>query len=256
LNCPRITPMLDAYVDGELSVSEQQSVAGHLADCASCAQQVNDLEILQSAMASEAIYYHAPGTLRSRVKTVLAAGPAGSLFMQPVTTKSLAAVIVSIALLAVAVGVGWNWWQNQPVPSLAELSVRSQIKAIVDQRQTEVTSSDPRIVKRWIEGKTIQTVTIWDLSAHKYTLAGARMEQTTTGTVPVLVYANGLERVHLYLWPDHCGQSDATCNQCLQGYHLASWNEAGTNCIAVSDLPIERLEEFAKLIQSKGTAGK
>ena len=35
-------PLLSAYVDGELVTSGQQRVAGHLADCASCAQQVND----------------------------------------------------------------------------------------------------------------------------------------------------------------------------------------------------------------------
>lgn len=256
MNCPRITPLLNAYVDGELAASDHQRVAGHLADCASCAQQVNDLEILQTALASESIYHRASGTLRSRMETVLAAGPATSLFMQPVTAKSLAVVIVSIALLAVTVGAGWNWWVNQPVPSLADLSVRSQIKAVANQRQTEVTSADPRIVKSWLQGKTAQTVTIWDLSAHKYTLAGARLEETTFGTVPVLVYATGGKMVNLYLWPAHCGLNAATCIQCLQGYQLVSWNEAGTNCLAVSDLPIDRLEEFAKLIQSKGTPGK
>ena len=249
-------PLLDAYVDGELAMSEVQRVADHLADCASCTQQVNDLEILQTALASEAIYHRASGTLRSRVEATLAAAPAGSLLMQPVTAKSLAVVIVSIALLSVAVWTSWNWWQNRPVPTLADLSVRSQIKAIADHRQTEVTSADPRVVKSWLQGKTAQALTIWDLSAHHYMLTGARMEQTAYGTIPVLVYANDGKMVNLYLWPAHCGQSDVTCNQCLQGYHLISWNEAGTNCFAVSDLSAECLEEFARLMQSKGTIGK
>ncbi len=256
MNCSMAVPLLDAFVDGELATSEEQRVADHLTDCASCAQQVNDLEILQSAMASEAIYHRAPGTLRGRVETALAAGPSTSLFMQPITTKSLAVVIVSITLLAVAVGVSWNWWTNQPVPSLADLSVRSQIKAVADHRQTEVISADPRVVKTWLQGKTAQALTIWDLSAHQYTLTGARMEQTAYGTVPVLVYANGGKMVNLYLWPAHCGLNAAACNQCLQGFQLVSWNDAGTNCFAVSDLPIARLEEFARLIQCKGTAGK
>jgi anti-sigma factor RsiW len=249
-------PLLSAYVDGELAAFEQQRVAGHLADCSSCSQQVNDLETMLSAMASDAIYHHASGTLRSRVETTLATGSATSLFMQPVTTRSLAVVIVSITLLSVAVWTGWNWWQNHPVPSLADLSLRSQINAVANQRQTEVTSADPRIVKSWLQNKAAQAVTIWDLSAQKYTLAGARMEQTTFGSVPVLVYATGGKMVNLYLWPAHCGLNAAACNQSLQGYQLVSLNEAGTNCFAVSDLPIERLEEFARLIQSKGTTGK
>ena len=254
MNCSMAVPLLDAYVDGELAASDELRVADHLTDCASCAMQANDLETLQSAMASEAIYHRAPGTLRGRVETALAAGPSTSLFMQPVTTKSLAVVIVSITLLAGVVGVSWNWWTNRPAPSLADLSVRTQIKAIADHRQTEVTSADPRVVKNWLQGKTAQALTIWDLSAHQYILTGARMEQTAYGTIPVLVYANGGKMVNLYLWPAHCGLNAGACIQCLRGYQLVSWNEAGTNCFAVSDLPIARLEEFAKLIQSKGAS--
>jgi len=256
LNCSMAEPLLNAYVDGELAAPEKQRVAGHLAECANCAQQINDLETLQAALASEAIYHCAPGTLRSRMETVLAAGPSSSLLTQPVTTKTLAVVIVSIALLAVAVGTGWNWWANRPVPTLGELSVRSHIKALAENRQTEVTSADPRVVKSWLQNKTAQPVTVWDLSAKGFTLAGARMEQTTLGSIPVLVYASSGKLVNLYLWPAHCGLIAASCNQCLQGYHLVSWNADGTACYAVSDLPAEQLEEFAKIMQSKVTAGK
>ena len=38
IQCPEVTRLLSDYIDEELSVTDAQRVAGHLAECANCEQ--------------------------------------------------------------------------------------------------------------------------------------------------------------------------------------------------------------------------
>ncbi|HQR08510.1 MAG TPA: anti-sigma factor [Gemmatales bacterium] len=159
MNCRLDTPLLNAYLDGELAATEAERVSDHLATCAGCAQQTADLKTLQLALGSEAFYHHASGKLRSRVAQTLAAGSSASVFTQPVTTKTVMMVFVSIALFAGAVWLGWKWMNRlkptlpQPTlcrPRVLELSLRSHEEATTQHRQTELASSDSQAVKQWL----------------------------------------------------------------------------------------------------------
>lgn len=247
MNCRLAVPLLSAYIDGELPAPEKRQLVDHLNDCAACAQQVADLKTLQTALGSEEMYHQAPGTLRSRVAQTLAAGPSASMFTQPMTMKSAAAVLLSIALLAGAAGAGW-WWMNQPEPSLVELTLSSHARAIACHRQTELTSSDSQAVKHWLQEKTGQTVQVKDLSAQKFTLVGARVESSSQGVIPVLVYSAGDKTVSVYHWPIRCGQQSQACSHDAN-YHISNWQDTTMIYWAISDLSAERLEEFAKLMK-------
>ena len=256
VNCRLAEPLLNAYVDGELAASLEQNVVGHLADCAACDQQVYELQTLQSALASEAVYYHAPGTLRSRVEQTLSVAPSVSLLFQPVSTKSAISTIVVLALFTGFVALAWQWWPNQPVVTLAQLSLRTHVRAVSEKRQTEVTSADPYVVANWLQKNTGKNVTISDLSTQKYQLAGARVEHTGLGKVPVLVYATGDQTVNLYLWPHQCDFQKHDCCQLIDGYLLLNWSDAEATYWAVSTISSQRLDEFAGLVRSKSVPRK
>lgn len=50
--CDDIKPVLGAWLDGELGRSEAEAVRGHVAGCASCAEERRQLEKLQATMES------------------------------------------------------------------------------------------------------------------------------------------------------------------------------------------------------------
>jgi len=236
---------LNAYVDGELAASEAERVSDHLAECSGCAQQATDLKTLQLALGSAALYHQASGKLRNRVAQTLAASSTASLFTQPLSMKMVAAIFVSLALLAGAVGLVW-WWKDQPPPTLMELSLHSHDRAVTCNRQTELTSSDSQKVKQWLQEKTGQAVTVKDLSAHKFTLVGSRVESSVLGVIPVLVYAAGDKTVSLYHWPTHCNQYGSSCHTALPQYQFSTWCDTQAIYWAVSEVPTERLLEFTK----------
>lgn len=253
LNCRLALPLLSAYIDGELPAPEKRRLVDHLNDCSACAQHVADLKTLQTALGSESIYHHAPGTLRSRVAQSLAAGKSSSWFSQPVSLQAVAAIFLSIVLLGGIGGLGW-WWINRPEPTLMELSLRGHDQAVTNHRLTELTSSDAQQVKQWLREKTGQDVVVKDLSALKFQLIGSRVESSTLGTIPVLVYAVGDKMVSLYLWPSQISQRGPVCDPSQPHYQFSSWCDAKRTYWAISEAPSEQLLEFTKGI--RGIAGK
>lgn len=245
-----VEPLLSGYVDGELASNQLRRVEDHLSQCASCAQQLSDLQSLHTALSADGLYHSAPGTLRSRVESVLSVKEPVSALYQPVTAKSLSVVVVSLLLLAGVTGVVWWTWFSKPL-SVAEQTVLSYVRAKDANRMTEVSSADARVVSTWLAGKGHATLTIPDLSKKGLTLLGARMEKTGGQSIPVLVYSSGGSTVNLYQWPSSCGGEQSTCTTSLQGYRLVNWVDAGMTHWMVSDLPAERLEEFAQLMRGK-----
>lgn len=251
MNCSVAEPLLNAYVDGELAPALLQGVEAHLASCGFCAQQVSDLQALQTALGAETLYHAAPGTLRGRVETALMASPPATLLSQPVTAKSLGVTITALAVLVGVPFLVWWMWFNKPALSLTQQTIRSHLRAVESNRLTEIKTSDPNAARNWLQSKGQGTVVVTDLSRQGYALQGARLEHLDGNSVPVLVYGSGKNTVNLYLWPSHCGGEQSTCTMSMQGLQVANWVDAGVIHYAVTDLPAERLEEFEKSVRRK-----
>ncbi|MFT3881685.1 MAG: zf-HC2 domain-containing protein [Gemmatales bacterium] len=249
MNCRLTLPLLNGYVDGELPAADLQRVSDHLAECPACAQQVSDLQTLQAALTSKAMYHHAPGTLHARVAQALVAAPATSLFTQPITLKSLAAVAASVVTLASIVWLGAAWL-NQPGPSLADLTLSSHHQAVACNAQTQVNSSDPQVVQRWFVGKNSLRVLVRDLSAHKFTLVGARVEKGESCNIPVLVYSSHGKTVSLYHYPAQSDKNRRPCAIASPEYQLSNWSDKQAAYWAVSDMTQEQLAEFVNVMKS------
>jgi len=56
----RFTSQLDAYVDGELSVTSFSAVQAHLHDCPDCSAHVRMLIAMKNSLGRVANPYHAP----------------------------------------------------------------------------------------------------------------------------------------------------------------------------------------------------
>lgn len=51
MNCHRVTSLISAYVDGELTGVEMLEIRRHLSDCADCAQGYEDIRVMKHAVA-------------------------------------------------------------------------------------------------------------------------------------------------------------------------------------------------------------
>lgn len=245
-----VESLLSTYVDGELGAQQLGRVEEHLAQCGACAQQVCELQALQSAMSAESLYHSAPGTLRKRLANVVMISKPVSALHQPVTAKTLVVVLFGLALTVGIVWGGWAAWHGQSGPNIAQLSVQAQIQADQSQHSCDIRSSDPGLVKGWLQGRVDEGTPVKNLASHGYTLKGARLEQLGSSLVTVLVYTDGTHTVNLYLWPTHCKGEDSACPVFVQGYRLMSWHQDGVTCCAVSDLSCEQLEVFKVIVQS------
>src|ERR1700722_12700406 len=71
MDCQEIQTLIPAYVDGELDLLTALAVEQHLPDCPDCAQAMESLSALGSAMKQPALQYKAPESLRMRIEQSL-----------------------------------------------------------------------------------------------------------------------------------------------------------------------------------------
>ncbi len=83
MECKEVRPLIDAYVDRELSSSEARHVEAHLEQCAACRSESEAVLGISRAV-RQAVYHRAPEPLRSRIVAALPqAAPESTLESAP-----------------------------------------------------------------------------------------------------------------------------------------------------------------------------
>jgi hypothetical protein len=71
MNCEEMSPLLGAYLDGELDLVTSMQAEAHVAECAACQAALEKLTALNAALTENAPRYAAPEGLRARVRTIM-----------------------------------------------------------------------------------------------------------------------------------------------------------------------------------------
>src|SRR5260370_33189325 len=71
MSCEDARGLLHAYVDGELDLVRSLEIEKHLEGCKTCAQVMQNQQVLSSAMRSSSFYFRPPRELKPRVDAAL-----------------------------------------------------------------------------------------------------------------------------------------------------------------------------------------
>jgi anti-sigma factor RsiW len=254
VNCQETQTLLHAYVDGELEMTANLEIEQHLQACPACAQAHVRLQELQRTLQTQLPYHTPPRQLRLKMQTALRrAGRRGGSARRLATPRWLAvAACVAVVLLG-----GWALATVLAPPSRPEgdIVVRELVAAhirslMVPKHQLDVESSDRHTVKPWFKGKIDFAPTVQDFSQQGFPLLGGRLDYLDNRPVAVLVYKRRDHPINLFLWPLGASSSAVQSTIERQGYHLVHWTQAGMNYWAVSDLDVQELQDFARLVQT------
>jgi anti-sigma factor RsiW len=136
--------------------------------------------------------------------------------------------------------------QQTNLPS--EEMVASHIRSLQPGHLFDVQSTDQHTVKPWFDGKLDFAPPVVDLADHGFPLVGGRLDYVENRTVAVLVYGRKLHVINLFIWPASSGSTSPVPVQTVQGYNVFSWKKNGFEFRAVSDLNVEELREFVRLV--------
>jgi anti-sigma factor RsiW len=112
----------------------------------------------------------------------------------------------------------------------------------------DVASSDQHTVKPWFSGKLDFSPTVVDFAQQGFPLIGGRLDYLNQRPVAALAYRHRQHVVNLFVWPDKTRRDAPQQIVSRQGYQLIHWTEAGMCYWVISDMNIQDLSEFKRLL--------
>jgi anti-sigma factor RsiW len=253
MTCTEIQQLVHGYLDNELAITQTLQIEHHLDGCDICRHVYRQAHALRSAVQEQAPYYPAPLPLRRRVlDAVRTAGP------PPAPRTLTVSWWPASAALACTVLLTWTLTTALLIPSATEHLpddiLASHLRSLLASHVADVLSSDQHTVKPWFNGKLDFSPPVQDLAAQDFPLVGGRLDYLDGRPVAALVYRHRQHLINLFIWPAGSTQVSRPTLKSLQGYHLLHWTDSEMTFWAISDLNLDELEQFQRLLQPKDTA--
>jgi anti-sigma factor (TIGR02949 family) len=248
LDCKESQALMAAYIDDELDSSDAIRYATHLAGCAACAEAYRQMRDLHTAIKTHGIHYAAPSHLRHRILTAL---PRTAPRREKRAKLPWAWINLGVAT-ACTFAFALTFSLYMAVPSEEERAeqevVASHARSLMADHLADVASSDQHTVKPWFSGKLDFSPTVVDFAQQGFPLIGGRLDYLNQRPVAALAYRHRQHVVNLFVWPDKTRRDAPQQIVSRQGYQLIHWTEAGMCYWVISDMNIQDLSEFKRLL--------
>lgn len=259
MDCNEARKWIDADVDGELDVENHDQLQAHLRGCLACRNLVENRHVRKTQLASLG-RFRAPAGLDSRIRAALTSerganlGPLTVVEGAPAvaTAKSIWWQAIGLAAsIAVAAFIGFSWGHAHATrQQFVGALIGNHVRSLQAEHLTDVASTDRHTVKPWFAGKLDFSPPVIDLAGDGFPLIGGRLDRLNEQTVAALVYRRRKHALNLFVWPANADKLGADRAQ-HNGYNVVAWSNAGFNFVAVSEIPADELETFARTFRAK-----
>jgi anti-sigma factor RsiW len=244
MNCEEARLLLHALIDGELDAGHACEVEAHAAICPRCAAELRDYGQMHQAMASSALRYDAPASLRHRIEDALPA-PRDSAPSRRTVLKGFAlGSAFSTAAAASVVMFVVRMDRDQRI--LGEV-VSAHLRSLQAEHLTDVQSTDQHTVKPWFGGRLDIAPPVIDLTAQGFTLLGGRLDYIDGRPVATIVYRRRTHVINLFVMQS---TGAGTKVEKVQGFNVRRWTWSDLDFWAISDIGADELQEFGEKFES------
>lgn len=251
MSCEEMQQKIEAYLDKELTLSDQRAMEEHLAQCGRCSARLTHLQAL-SASIKKVGYSKAPVSLRRNIKSGLRemTGESADAY----SWRHLLGVGLGSAVFS-SIFVGFIMTSTVLSPLQLQSSdevIAAHVRSMMVNHLTDVQSSDQHTVKPWFNGKLDFSPAVLDLQAHGYPLVGGRLDYLQKQPVAALVYKRRAHVINVFVRRGDAETQPVRYTH-QQGYNLIHWRKEGLDYSLVSDLNEKELQHMARLLESQLT---
>jgi anti-sigma factor RsiW len=253
----RLLPLLS---DRALGPLRRFLVTRHVARCAACAAELEELEAMRTALRTRLPYHRAPPALAARIGAALPREPSPAVaaraarpwFRVPAwgfAGSGLAGALAGVALTVLVLG-------NRPDTgdALVQGVIGSHVRSLMADHLTDVQTSDQHTVKPWLSARLPVSPAVPQLGSSGFPLVGGRMDYIDGHQAAAVVYRHNKHVINLFAWAT--SQPDAGFrSEQEQGFNVVQWRHGGLAYYAVSDLELDELQKFAHEIADSAAAG-
>jgi anti-sigma factor RsiW len=244
MTCHEVEPLLGAYLDNELDLSNSITLERHLGECAACATQYRSLEELRNEIAESGLRYRPTPEFARNVSAL-----AGKSDRQKRWTGwGRTAVLVATAA-AVFIPLGVFLRPPSASPSMDRELLDNHLRSLMVSHLVDVPSSDHHTVKPWFQGKLNFSPAVPDLAEQGFVLVGGRVEMLGGRPAAAIVYKRREHVVNLYIAPSQRADAPPALTE-SQGFRILHWEQNGMSYWAVSDVNAADLWVFGGLVRT------
>ena len=249
MNCDDAERFLDAYLDGELELSQQLELEQHLSGCPECQAALKQRREFRAFFNAAAPNFKAPPELREKILAIARAERSGEA-KSKVTRLPLwrRPWLYAAALLVIGLSIAWTVFYGNREHRFAAQAVSDYLRALFVDHLCDVVSPDPKVVKSYLTAKLNFSPPVVDLASAGYQMRGGRIDVVQNRRVATLVYRRNKDIITLFMWPATYRQFTGS-NQVMSGLRICTWNDANLNFIAVSTLSDAELDRFTDLFR-------
>jgi anti-sigma factor RsiW len=251
----RYAPLLSAALDGELGWFRRWRMARHLAGCPSCAAKLEELQAMQGAIRAGLTRHRAPPGLAQRIGNMLPreapmqAPPVRMRWrLAPLAGTGFASALAGAALTLLVLG-GPAQRTNSAV---TEAVLDSHIRSLMGDHLTDVLTSDQHTVKPWLSARLDVSPTVSDFVAEGFPLVGGREDYIDGHPAAAVVYRHAKHVINLFAWAAPDAADAPFRRETRQGFNLIRWRHGGVEYVAVSDVEMDQLAAFTRLVAGAG----
>ncbi|HET7112577.1 MAG TPA: anti-sigma factor [Pyrinomonadaceae bacterium] len=251
MSCDETPDLIHGYLDGELDLVKSMEVEKHLQDCDACTQTHQAIRSVQSAAGHNGVRFDPPANLEKRLRSTLRRKNEPERKSFVVHWRWIAA----LTSLLIVISFGWsitaNFNQRSGSDLLAQEIVSSHVRSLMADHLTDVPSSDQHTVKPWFDGKLDFSPPVKDLSQQGFSLNGGRLDYISHRPVAALVYQRRQHSINVFVWPATDAPIINESTSFIQGYNVIHWSNGGMAYWVVSDLNLDELRQFVRLLQEQ-----
>ena len=246
MNCESAKLQIALYADGELDTTHALEIERHLHNCPACTKALRELQSLQKAVRSEALYFPASVKLRRDIMAELRTQTGTQSVRRSWNWNWLTTAMSGAALACLALLLTITLNRPSAQDQLTQELVSGHIRSLMANHALDVISTDQHTVKPWFNDKLDFAPPVKDLAAQGFPLIGGRLDYISNHAVAALIFQRHKHIINVFIWPG--GEKDTIPAPVAprQGYNLIHWSQAGMTCWAVSDLNEKELLEFAQ----------
>ncbi len=224
--------MLSAFIDGELSAGEQETIEQHLSGCHACGLRVLSATRLKTATARAGRRFVPPPEVLARFRAQLHGESRRRIYsIRRTAWASLAAAMV----LAVSV-IGWR--QLHETNNLAAELLDQHLATLSSAATPQVISTDRHTVKPWFQGRLPFSFNLPDPQAlpSETALKGADLTYLKGQPVALLLFTIHKHEVSVFVTQRFGGPNLAALPSTRSGFTIHSATTHDLQIVAVSDV--------------------
>ena len=249
MTCDPWQQKLDAYVDGDGSQEELQSLEAHLRTCPSCAADaLGRLQMKRMTQAAAARYSPSPQfRLRLEKKIQTSRKPVWSFAWMP----RLAAVVALVLIIASAALWMRHSAREQTLAELLDLHVATMASA----NPVDVISTDRHTVKPWFQGKLPFTFNLPELQNSSFKLVGGRVMYFKHSPGAQLLFELRNHQLSVFILQDQPGMIPLAMGVTAareMAFNVETWSESGLRYVVMGDASPSDIHELSELLRVAG----